>query len=104
MLACCADAGVDGQVASDAFMLAGDLFDPLAVDWRKFFTLVCGFLPNTTSIRDTVCHVVSLLDNEAKDGISFELFSQLFDFSASLDPQIVAKDIKAYLAVVKNAA
>lgn len=77
-------------------------FPDAAIPWRKFFTLVCGFLPNTTSIRDTVCHVVSLLDNEEKNAISFELFSELFEFSASLDPDIGAKDIAAYLATVKK--
>ena len=45
------------------------------VPWRKFFVLLCGFLPNTTSIRDTVCHVTELLNNDKKDGITFDLFS-----------------------------
>lgn len=95
---------MDDQAAEDIFVLAGNLFDPLAVDWREFMTLACGSLLSTASIRSTACHVVSLLDSDAKDGMPFELFSRLFKFSMALDPEIAADDVKAYLETVKNTA
>ena len=104
ILAGCKDASMDAQVAEDIFALADDLFDPLAVDWREFFTLACGSLLNKTSIRGTACHIVSLLGNETEDGMPFELFSQLFKFSMALDPEIDVNDVKAYLDNVKNSA
>jgi len=93
----CAQAGVPAVQTKDVIGLGK--FEG-TVQWKQFFAVLCGFLPELAelTLKSVIVFVVDTLGQGA--GISLAEFSSLLKFVAGLDPDLSANQIDVFITDV----